>query len=446
MSTHLIIVSFLYTVFSIGAIIVEIRNIGRIRKIAIISLCRLMFAVILGLIPALLCYGQVIDPRTRSVIDFSDKAIWTFYIQFLLTVISYLTMNFGYMVKQKVPKVHEKLGAEKVVLASLVYLFISAVALYLWGSAFGGLDRLLEQAEWIRAGVILPTNSFAFFKHFAPLALLTSFLLFNVLLHKQVRGFKKLVTYIMLAVSVGLSSIYLQASDGRLMFASYILIFFLVYFAYQYEEKKMPLGKMAIRMIPILIIVTIVLFNAGTILRSLRGTESLGEKSNGRTIWDTIYGEFFFIVAGQQGAIEGAVSGETKLMIVNDIVNGLFAWLPTSLTPFKLESVWTYNTRLITPGATGTNPTSLVAQSVYDLGMIGVLVIPALFGALIRKTERILDSFPDSTFAKTVYMVLGFYLCRAIAYFSLYSIMIETFFIFLGIAIYAVLMRIRTSR
>ena len=443
MDAHLLIVAFLYIFFSIVAIAVEMKNIQLMHRITIISMCRLMFVLSLGLIPVLLCIGQFVKPDNYGVIDFSDDAMWTFYVQFIFTVLCYCSLNFGYSIKQRTYKEYKGLGGSKVFTTSLLCVCLGAVALYLWASAFGGIDRLIKQAEWIRAGAILPTTPIAFFKHFVPLAMLSSYLLFNLLLRKEVHGLTKILTYILLAVSVVVSNVYIQASDGRLQLASYVLVFFLVYFSYQHEEKKLPFKKLLLLFIPVLVIFTIILFNAETILHSLRGTESLGETTESVGFWDRISDEFFFIIAGQQGAIEGVFSGKTKLMIVNDVVNGLFAWLPTSMTPFKLQDVWSYNTQLITPGATGTNPTTLVAQSVYDLGIIGVLVVPFFYGMLVKKMERVLDSFPDSLFAKTVYVVLGFTLCRAIPYFALYSIMLDSFYVFVGVAIYYVLRKMR---
>jgi len=443
LETHLILIVFLYLVFSIVALNAECKCIIKEKRIKIITMCRIMYILTLGIIPALLCCIQIAAPKAGGIIDYSENAVWTFYVQVILTVIGYLAMNFGYAIKQRTPKTHTVLGNNKVLLTSFICVCFGTVAFYLFASAFGGVDRLMEQAEWIRAGVVLPTKNIAFFKHFVPLAFLSSYLTFNLLIRKQVCGVKKLITYILFAASVVVSSLYLQANDGRLMLAFYCFLFFLFIISYNYEEKKIPIRKLLIWLILAGVILSVVLFNAETILHSFRGTEPLGDSSNEATEGDVLRKEFSFIVAGQQGAIEQCFSGEGKLMIINDLVNGLFAWLPTSLKPIRLMSVWEYNTQLITPGATGTNPTTIVAQSVYDLGILGILIIPLLFGVLVKKVERILESYPDSLFAKTVYIVLGFFLCRATTYFSLYSIMITTFFIFLGIVIYAILRRIK---
>jgi len=205
LETHLILIVFLYLVFSIVALNAECKCIIKEKRIKIITMCRIMYILTLGIIPALLCCIQIAAPKAGGIIDYSENAVWTFYVQVILTVIGYLAMNFGYAIKQRTPKTHTVLGNNKVLLTSFICVCFGTVAFYLFASAFGGVDRLMEQAEWIRAGVVLPTKNIAFFKHFVPLAFLSSYLTFNLLIRKQVCGVKKLITYILFAASVVVS-------------------------------------------------------------------------------------------------------------------------------------------------------------------------------------------------------------------------------------------------
>lgn len=443
MDTHLPIIILIYLLFALGAFILELRNVLRSNKITIIFMCRILYIVSLMVLPALIYWGHLLEVRS-TIIRYEDNLVWTFYVQFILTVIGYLMMNFGYRVKQRQIRPKEQLSAYRITTSAVIFLIISAVSLVLWASAYGGIATLLENAEWIRAGAVEAQNSFTFFKHFVPISMLASYLLFYLLLTKVEMGTaKKLFTVALLVVAMALSALYLQAHDGRLLLVTYVLLFFLLYFRHQSEQKQVSLRKLLPKTVPVLIIGVLILFNADAILNWLRGTEEDSVTSDSWNFFNTVTKEFSFIVAGTQKAIMEAASGEGKLMIVNDVVDGLFAWFPTALKPIEVESVWTYNTQLITPGATATNPTSMVAQSVYDLGFLGILVIPMFFGMLVKKVERILDSYGDNVFVCTVYAALGFNLCRMTAYFSLYTFMIETFYIFLGIVIYSVLQRVK---
>ena len=93
-------------------------------------------------------------------------------------------------------------------------------------------------------------------------------------------------------------------------------------------------------------------------------------------------------------------------------------------------------------GVYGQSPTSILAQSIYDLGFLGVLLIPCIYGFVIRKIENKLESYGSNIFYNTIYIVLGFYLAKGIVYFSMYNIMMNIFFIVAACIIYKVLHKI----
>ena len=167
------------------------------------------------------------------------------------------------------------------------------------------------------------------------------------------------------------------------------------------------------------------------------------ESSSNSGIVETLSKEFSFIVSGTQNAMIENSTMSGNFMIINDVVNGVFAWLPTSLKPIILEDVWDYNTRILNTGGYGQSPTSIVAQSIYDLSFLGIIIIPVIYGMLIRKFEKALEKRKGNFFYDTVYVVLGYYLCKGIPYFSFYNIMINTFFIFIAIFIYNTVHKIK---
>ena len=122
-------------------------------------------------------------------------------------------------------------------------------------------------------------------------------------------------------------------------------------------------------------------------------------------------------------------------VILNDLLNGLFAWLPTSLKPVALADVWDYNTQLINDGGYGQSPACLAAQSFYDLGLIGLLVVPFTYTYIVGKVENLLDN-DYSTSGLVFYVTLGFYFAKGMAYFSFYNIMMNIFFVVVGLIAY----------
>ena len=170
------------------------------------------------------------------------------------------------------------------------------------------------------------------------------------------------------------------------------------------------------------------------------------ESGNDSDIITTVSREFSFILSGTQNALIKDLSDEGKLMIMNDVVNGVFAWLPTTLKPIMMEDVWDYNTRSINTGEYGQLPTSIIGQSIYDLGLLGIILLPFIYGVIIKKVEMVLEGRKENIFYNTVYIVLGYYLCKGIPYFSFYNIMINTFFIFIAILIYNTVHKKNTVR
>jgi hypothetical protein len=76
------------------------------------------------------------------------------------------------------------------------------------------------------------------------------------------------------------------------------------------------------------------------------------------------------------------------------------------------------------------------------MGMLGVIMIPFIYGMFIKKVELILEKRKGNIFYDTVYLVLGFYICKGIPYFSIYNIMINTFFVVIAIFIYKIITRV----
>lgn len=439
---HLEIIATLYIIFSMVAIVLTVADVTKNHKISIMNMCSAMYIATLCIVPAIIFFGYVNGLRATRGIRFEESAAWTFYVQLLFTIIGYAILCFGYRIKQKEPKIYPIAGNRRLLLICVIFTAVSAVSLLLWSSGYGGIGGLLANADGIRSGWYLSTNAFTFLKHFVPLSLIASWMLFNLLIRKEIKSaFKNTGIFLLFACNVALSSIYIQANDGRLLLAVYVFLFFVIYLKYQYEVNAANIVSLIIKFGIILLIASFVLFNADTILSMLRGEDVA--KTESFDTAETLSREFSFIISGTQNALFQQSSSELKLMVGNDVVNGLFAWLPTSLKPVILEDVWDYNTQLLRLGGRGQSPTSIVAQSLYDLSLIGVVLIPFLYGMLIKKMEIILESRKGNVFFDTVYVALGFYLCKGIPYFSVYNIMMNTFFIFLAIIIYNTVQKIK---
>ncbi|WP_407854714.1 hypothetical protein [Enterococcus faecium] len=227
----------------------------------------------------------------------------------------------------------------------------------------------------------------------------------------------------------------------------YLFLFCLLIVKNDYEVKGKQLSGILLKMMLLIVITIAIILASDGIFSLMRGTgiSEISDKS-GRSLVVTMAKEFNFIPTSLQQALISHADGSVGLTIGNDIINGIFAWLPTSLKPIALADVWDINTSLIHSGVYGQSPTSIVAQSVYDLGYIGVLIIPAFYGFIIRRVEKFLDSYENNMFSTTVYIVIGFYLAKGIAYFSFSNIMMNIFFVVLGCVIYWVIQHVTINR
>lgn len=435
---HLLLIITMYFLFSLIAIVIEINRITTYRVLGIVSLCRLMYVLLVAIVPGFILCAYLVDGTTAEL-KYENRYIWTFYAGAIATIATYLMFTFGYHIEQKKVPIKNRNYLFNTTLLASIFVAISVISLFLWASGFGGVSALIFQANSIRAGFVVSSSNVAFFKHFVPLAMLAAFLVFNKLVvTKDAKNNTELICLIVLfVISVIISVVYILANDGRMLAGIFIMLFFLLLIKNEYEVKKKSLKKIVFRAVILIAIVVAIILNADNIFRIMREDEIL-TSTNDDTFFQTISGEFSFIVSSLQTAIMKRTDGTASLTILNDVVNGIFAWLPTSLKPIILPDVWDYNTQLINAGTYGQSPTTIVSQSIYDLGIVGVVVIPTLYGVLVKKIENILDSYQENPFTTTVYIVLGFYLGKGMVYFSAYNIMMNIFFIVIGSIIFTI--------
>lgn len=438
MDTHLIIVIVIYFAFSFLAIVAEINRIKKSHVIRIVSLCRMMYILLVAIVPGIIFSAYLVD-GTTAYLKYENRYICTFYIGALATIITYFMFTFGYHIKQKNIPTKDSEYISKTTLLASIFIIISVVALVLWSSGFGGVSALVAQANSIRAGFVGSSSNVAFFKHFVPLSMLAAFLIFNKLvITKDLKNiFESIYLIILFVISLIISIIFILANDGRMLAGIFIMLFFLLVIKNEYEVRKRSLKKIIFKIVILVVIVVAIILNADNIFRIMRGDE-IFTLANEETFLQTISREFAFVVSSLQTTIINRTEGTASLMVLNDVVNGIFAWLPTSLKPIILPDVWDYNTQLLNTGIYGQAPTTIVAQSIYDIGIIGVIVIPTLYGVLVKKIENILDSYKGNSFTTTVYIVLGFYLAKGMAYFSFYNIMMNVFFVVVGCIIFMI--------
>ncbi|MBS7173923.1 O-antigen polymerase [Blautia sp.] len=443
---HLIYIIFIYSVFTFWSLYGIINNVRKYHSITIMSLCKLMYIITLAIVP-IITYGVYLRGNNVSTLSYDERDVWTLYVIAVYTVIAYIMFIFGYKIKQR--QYQEKYGSNQseIIVLITILMIISIVSLILWSSGFGGINQLLINANSVRAGFITSLGNKAFFKHFVPMAMIVSFLTFNYLFIDKADNStqEKVYVWVSFLISIIISVLFILANDGRMLAGVYVGLFFLLVIKNDYEVKQKSLKSIVLKMLVLSALALVVIINADEIFRIMKGEKVIvaATTDSEKDIFSSIAYEFSFTLTGAQEAILSHARGYGNYTLWNDIVNGIFAWLPTSIKPVMLTDVWDYNTSLLNTGVYGQAPTSMIAQSIYDLGMFGILFIPCVYGVVVRKIEKILTSYKNNLFASTIYIVLGFYLAKGITYFSLYNIMMNVFFIVVACIVYKSLQKIR---
>lgn len=444
MNDHLFIIATLYFLFAIISGYRVIKSIRLQKRITIMNICETMFVLVLVVVPALDHIAFIFDGRSFNA-SYTIEHIWSFYVALFATIIGYISIQFGYHIKQKDVLTKHNSPASKPLTISTVLIIISLVALSLWASGFGGITKLIINANSIRAGFIDSVSNLAFFKHFVPLSMLASFVVFDFLfLNKAFSSFiQVLYAWVLLFVSVAVSIVYIIGNDGRMLAGVYLFLFAVLKLRHDFEHKNKKLSSIIIRVSVLAGLAFVLILYSDALFRQIKGVElSQYSYESDYSVFKSITSEFSFVSTSTQRAILLQSETTPVYMFINDVVNGLFAWFPTSAKPINLTDVWDYNTALINPGGYGQTPTSIIAQSIYDLGFIGLIIIPGFYGYLIKKIEKHLNAIPDQFFSNIVFVVLGFYLGKGLIYFSFYNIMLNIFFVVFGVFVCFIIRRI----
>lgn len=394
-SSNLFLISILYAISGIAYFVIAIRGIVNRNELRIFDLVRLMYSFVYGLIPWLLYLQESNGQRNLFFYDYSREGIGRIYLMWFLSVVAYCLMNIAYWsVKQKnVPvtetlKLKEEDGryySNRLMTCGVIALVIGWTSLFLWTSAYGSLQNFIAQAARIRSGRGRIYNPYAFVKHFVGILQLSLYALLSAYLYERPKILKKIVYGFLMALSLVGNYFYFMASDSRITIIFIGLAVLLI--GLRHRKKEKVAGYLIFAGIVCFALLEITML-ADTFTYYMRYGEW---RSQSGGLVGNLTKEFRFIISSDMRAIKAWVTGDLKLQIGNDIISALTSWIPERFLPFKIPvTLWKYNTSLYATESTGTNPTSLVATSVYELGLIGTIVWPLLFGFFTAFVEKIL--------------------------------------------------------
>lgn len=437
------VVSFLNFLLAIIIFIKEVNAIRKTRFFSIKNACNVAFSVYLFLIPGVFYIYCPMD-RARTLMLYDENGAFK---SLFFSVICYLSFNIGYRtIRRNFRNLYKirKVGAIKL---SLVFALLSVASFYLWARSFGGINALILNAGAIRSGFVQPDIATAFFKHPVRLSELCSLYLFVVILTKR-NSFKsigeKITIYILEVVSVAISIVYLLADDSRSAMGLYFLSFMIAFLLKTTFVDGKNLGKSVLKAMLACSLILFAVLNGDVILGTLRGSieNEINVDSTRNGIGNSIVHNFAYIVQSPYYATYYIDHMNGKLLIWDDLITGLTAWLPTSLKPFPhMLRTWDVNTMVHTfhTPLYGQFPHSIVAGSIYDLSYFGLFSIPCILGILVKKVENVVIPMLKTPFYLSVYCFLLIAFTNMIQGFCLYYIMLSMFFLVLGWAIFLIM-------
>lgn len=361
--------------------------------------------------------------------------IWTF-----LSLVLYLIIRFVYYWpgKEKQNIIDKRrLNKDKSQSLAVILLFIGSASFFLWSYAYGGIINVVLIGDYIRAGQSQINNSLAFMLHPARVLLFAT-LLFALLVKK---GTRKTLNSILLLISFVLSVFLLLAMDGRFMAAMFFVMLFFcatdIFAAHEITKKKVFLMS-GLALLALFFI---------SIMDSITEIIRLGSVSDEYTPDDPfLIREFTYVIKSGAFSVDWKMKHPDDYMIFDDLITGLFAWLPTAFKPDGFTQIWQFNTHLQagTQYTLAETPCEMVSTSVYDLGFFGIIIFGLFWGSVIRYVD-IKGRQNHSIISKAVYCYMAYIFIRLSAYCQLYDVVKDLFPIFVAWFFWRIVLKTRNS-
>lgn len=414
-------------------------------RFSVSSFCRLWFIVVQFCLPCYLLFRYFLFgvPAKSSYVSISydDSTLAPAYVVLLFSLVAYLVLvaatksngpaSFtAFPVKSDAG---ERFTVKRLHIAAFLCLSVGTLCLYLWSNAYGSIFDLIKVGNAVRGGWNTVHNSFAMFKHPSRLVLVSSYIYFALLYSKRSKLFS--VDSLFLIAAVFLSMLFLLANDGRLSMAFYFMGFFLVVlYTKLFIQKKTFDLRAGLLAVVICVLLIAVMLNMDSVTYFIRhGQFPTAADEDGSSFIE----ELLFDPASDLTVVSNFLNGKLTFMLVHDFVYGIFAWLPRSLTPSWALRLWSVNTQAVSPMfTTGEIPCGLLAQGVYDLGIVGVVAIPCLYGLILRFTDKKIVPNIGNPFVMGLFAYLFTDLLRVVSYAMLYDIVLDLFPLAIALVIY----------
>ena len=411
MANHLFLISVLYAFSGIGYFAIAIKGVIKRNELRIFDFVRLMYSFVYGLIPSLLYWKESTGERNLYFYDYSLNGLTRIYLMWFLSIAAYGFLNLAYWSVRKniktdisnvlVNPANVQEISRRLFICGIVTLIVGFVCLFLWTSAYSSLSNFILNASRIRSGKGKIYNRFAFVKQFVKILPLSIYALLSAFLYERPKGLRKIVYIVLIALSLVGNYYYFIASDARVTIIFTGLAVLSI--SLRHRKKSSIIGYLTIAAV-----IGFVLLEATMLADAFTYYVRYGEwKSVNSGFINNLTKEFRFILSSDMRVAKAWISGDLKIQIGNDLINSLTSWIPDRFLPFSVpDTLWRYNTKMYGEFTGATSPTSLLSTSIYEFGLIGVIIFPLCFGFVIGYIEKLLWSNRTVVYADVYYGLL----------------------------------------
>lgn len=422
----------------------------RTKRLQIKNLFLIMYGVTYGIVLSLILIFDITNVYSISGsvlrFDYSEKGLGQTAWWFLAAVVGYFSFRFAGTLRlgirlrnyQLRPQGQDTL-LDRLQTTSVICLLIGMVCFYIWANGWGGYRELFLNAAAIRSGTHTARNPVAFFAK--PAQVIATVSMISIYLIKQRKNIA--LNVVLFAISFVLSLLYYLAKDGRMVLAMYLLIVIFMWNGI-FEVRQAGAGKQFLGLGICFVLFVFIILNMDRLTYILRYDAAMDVEE--KTVLESIMDELAYIYVAGQTSVDHCFEQGSPFLIGHELLQALFAWVPSALTPKGLVDVWDYNTYLIAgANSLAQYPSDLISTSLYDLGLLGPMVLPAFWGAVISKLERIRDSSGGPIFT-VAYYSLAMTLVRVVNYSMLSATVAGAFHIVVALVVFWIVGHVRWGR
>ena len=428
----LMALSVCYFILGVLYFTISIRRILRFATIGLFDGVRLMYSFVCGFVPALIYFFESSGERNLRYYDYSPSGLLRLFLLLLINVACFSLLNLAYfsIKKEKIEwrRFDDTPGnADDLFTCSIIATAIGGVSLILWTAAYGSVQNFILNAARIRSGRGELYNRFAFMKQFTRILPLSLFGFISYWYRVRPQGLRKIKCMLLLFLSVFLNYIYLLASDSRMSIALTGLGVVLILLRHR---RKQRIKGYIITYGSVVLMILFVTMSADTLTRFYRTgvwmTREMG-------FFRMVLSEFRFTQSAEMMAMRMLMNGKLTIKLFDDLLIALTSWIPERFLPFDLPlSTWSYNTVNIAGTlGNGTSPCDIIATGIYEMGVLGIILWPFLYGRLVGSIEKLIARAGSSPYQDVYYGIFAVICSQQVCYSHLYSFTVNCFPVFL---------------